>query len=106
MEYSGYATKWDEVVCRGEVAAHEFVAFWLKDQRLVAGLNMNVWDASEPIREPIRSRRALDPRELVDPAVPLSEFAEAEHARNGTEALSTWASEGVRYDHAGCWCVD
>lgn len=94
MEYSGYATHWDEVVFRGDVGAHEFVAFWLKDQRLVAGLNMNVWDASDPIRELIRSRRALDRRDLVDPAVPLSQLAEAEHARDGTEALSTWASEG------------
>jgi hypothetical protein len=102
---SGYATKWDEVVFRGEVAAHESVAFWLKDQRLVAGLNRNAWDAREPIPELIRSR-ALDPCEFVRPAVPLSELAEAEHASEGTEALSTWASERVRYDHAGCWCVD
>jgi 3-phenylpropionate/trans-cinnamate dioxygenase ferredoxin reductase component len=94
MEYSGYATEWDEVVFRGEVAAHEFVAFWLKDQRLVAGLNMNVWDASEPIRELIRSRRALDPRDLADPAVALSELVEAEPAMAGTDALSAWASEG------------
>jgi len=94
MEYSGYATEWDEVVFRGEVAAHEFVAFWLKDRRLVAGLNMNVWDASEPIRELIRSRRSLDPRDLVDPTVPLSGLAEAEPALAGTDALSAWASEG------------
>jgi 3-phenylpropionate/trans-cinnamate dioxygenase ferredoxin reductase component len=96
MEYNGYAAQWDEVVFRGEVAAHEFVAFWLKNQRLVAGLNMNVWDASEPIRELIRSRRALDPRDLGDPAIPLSQLLEPEagvtHAE--TEALSAWASEG------------
>jgi 3-phenylpropionate/trans-cinnamate dioxygenase ferredoxin reductase subunit len=94
MEYSGYATQWDEVVFRGDVAAHEFVAFWLKDQRLVAGLNMNVWDASDPIRELIRSRRALDPRDLADPAVPLAELLQTADPRDGTEALSTWASEG------------
>src|SRR5215217_7603323 len=90
MEYTGYATEWDEVVFRGEVAAHEFVAFWLKDRRLVAGLNMNVWDASEPIRELIRSRRALHPRDLVDPTVPLSELVEAEPAMAETDALSAW----------------
>jgi 3-phenylpropionate/trans-cinnamate dioxygenase ferredoxin reductase component len=94
MEYSGYATQWDEVVFRGDVAAHEFVALWLKDQRLVAGLNMNVWDASEPIRELIRSRRAVDPHTLADPAVPLSQQLGAEGAAEGTEPLSTWASEG------------
>jgi 3-phenylpropionate/trans-cinnamate dioxygenase ferredoxin reductase subunit len=94
MEYNGYASEWDEVVFRGEVAAHEFVAFWLKDQRLVAGLNMNVWDASEPIRELIRSGRALDPRELADPAVPLTALIEAEPAMAGADALGAWASEG------------
>ena len=37
MEYSGHATDWDEVVFRGDVAAREFIAFWLKDERVVAG---------------------------------------------------------------------
>jgi 3-phenylpropionate/trans-cinnamate dioxygenase ferredoxin reductase subunit len=94
MEYSGYATQWDEVVFRGDVAAHEFVAFWLKDQRLVAGLSMSVWDASDPIRELIRSRRALDPRDLADPAVPLAQLLKTGDARDDAASLSTWASEG------------
>jgi 3-phenylpropionate/trans-cinnamate dioxygenase ferredoxin reductase subunit len=94
MEYSGYATEWDEVVFRGEVASHEFIAFWLKDRRLVAGLNMNIWDASEPIRELIQSRRALDSRDLVDPAVPLTELVQAESAMAGADAVSAWGSEG------------
>ena len=72
MEYSGYATEWDEVVFRGDVAAREFIAFWVKDERVVAGMNMNVWDVSDPIRELIRSRRPVDRRELADPDVPFS----------------------------------
>jgi len=76
MEYSGYATEWDEVVFRGDVAAREFIAFWLRDERLVAGLNMNVWDVSDPIRELIRSRRPLDPGEFADPDTPLPELVE------------------------------
>ena len=72
MEYSGYATDWDEVVFRGDVAAREFIAFWLKDERVVAGLNMNVWEVSDPIRELIRSRRPVDSRRLTDPDVPLA----------------------------------
>jgi 3-phenylpropionate/trans-cinnamate dioxygenase ferredoxin reductase subunit len=76
MEYSGHATEWDEVVFRGDVAAREFIAFWLRDERLVAGLNMNVWDVSDPIRELIRSRRPLDAGELSDPDTPLSELVE------------------------------
>ena len=62
MEYSGYATSWDEVVFRGDVAAREFVAFWLEDSRVVAGMNVNVWDVNEPIRELIRSRQPVERR--------------------------------------------
>ena len=55
---------------------------------------MNVWDAGEPIRELIRSGRAVDPRDLANPSIVLSELAEAEPAMAGTDALSAWASEG------------
>ena len=48
MEYSGLAADWDRVVVRGDLAAREFIAFWLKDQRVVAGMNANVWDVTEP----------------------------------------------------------
>ncbi len=74
MEYSGLAMEWDEVVFRGDVAAREFIAFWLKDERLVAGLNMNVWDVSDPIRDLIRSRRPVSSRDLADGDVPLSQL--------------------------------
>jgi 3-phenylpropionate/trans-cinnamate dioxygenase ferredoxin reductase subunit len=56
------------------VDAREFIAFWLKDGRLVAGMNMNVWDVSDPIRGLIASRRQLDPNELANPSVPLDEL--------------------------------
>jgi 3-phenylpropionate/trans-cinnamate dioxygenase ferredoxin reductase component len=99
MEYSGYATEWDEVVFRGDVANREFVAFWLKDERLVAGMNMNVWDVHDPIRELIRSRRRLDARQLADTDILLSNLLEPEvEASDDDEedrlALGAWASEG------------
>jgi 3-phenylpropionate/trans-cinnamate dioxygenase ferredoxin reductase component len=96
MEYSGHATDWDEVVFRGDIAAREFIAFWLKDQRLVAGMNMNVWDVSDPIRDLIRSRRQLDAGKLADPDSPLTELLEPAPQAETTheEALSVWASEG------------
>jgi 3-phenylpropionate/trans-cinnamate dioxygenase ferredoxin reductase subunit len=99
MEYSGYATDWDEVVFRGDVAAREFIAFWLRDERVVAGLNMNVWDVSDPIRGLIRSRRPINSRDLADADVPLAELIaepdrESIARRVREESLSTWASEG------------
>jgi 3-phenylpropionate/trans-cinnamate dioxygenase ferredoxin reductase component len=96
MEYSGYATDWDEVVFRGDIAAREFIAFWMKDQRVVAGMNMNVWDVSDPIRELIRSRRQFDTDELADPDMPLPALLgpSPRTERRQEEALSAWASEG------------
>ena len=98
MEYSGYATDWDEVVFRGDPAEREFIAFWLKDERIVAGMNMNVWDVSDPIRELIRLRRPVDRETLTDSAVPLSQLTAdaADEAANTepVEALSAWSSEG------------
>jgi 3-phenylpropionate/trans-cinnamate dioxygenase ferredoxin reductase component len=55
MEYSGYATDFDEVVFDGDVAAREFIAYWLRRGRVVAGMNVNVWDVTEQIQEQIRS---------------------------------------------------
>jgi 3-phenylpropionate/trans-cinnamate dioxygenase ferredoxin reductase subunit len=55
MEYSGYATDWDEVVFRGDVAGREFIAYWMKGGRVVAGMNVNVWDVTEEIQAQVRS---------------------------------------------------
>jgi 3-phenylpropionate/trans-cinnamate dioxygenase ferredoxin reductase subunit len=77
MEYSGYATDWDEVVFRGDRDAREFIAFWLKDGRVLAGMNVNVWDVTQPIQQMIRSKQAVDVGRLTDPGVPLEELAPA-----------------------------
>jgi 3-phenylpropionate/trans-cinnamate dioxygenase ferredoxin reductase subunit len=72
MEYAGFATEWDEVVFRGDVERREFIAFWLERGRVVAGMNMNIWDVNEGIQELIRSRREVDVGKLADPDAPLS----------------------------------
>jgi 3-phenylpropionate/trans-cinnamate dioxygenase ferredoxin reductase component len=77
MEYSGYATDWDEVVFRGDHASGEFVAFWLKDKRVLAGMNVNVWDVNEHVQALIRSRREVDTSELADPDTSLESMAGA-----------------------------
>jgi 3-phenylpropionate/trans-cinnamate dioxygenase ferredoxin reductase component len=75
MEYSGYATEWDEVVFRGDLEAGEFVAFWLAGGRVVGGMNVNVWDVNEHVQALIRSRRQVDPRALRDTDTPLQSLA-------------------------------
>jgi 3-phenylpropionate/trans-cinnamate dioxygenase ferredoxin reductase subunit len=76
MEYSGYAPKWDEVVFRGERDSGEFIAFWLKDQRVIAGMNVNVWDVNEHVQALIRSRRPIDVDQLTDPDTPLESLSD------------------------------
>ncbi len=71
MEYSGYATSWDQVVFRGDRDAGEFIAFWLADGRVVGGMNVNVWDVNQHVQELIRSRQVVDVAALTDPNTPL-----------------------------------
>jgi 3-phenylpropionate/trans-cinnamate dioxygenase ferredoxin reductase subunit len=73
MEYAGYAAAWDEVVFRGDPESREFIAFWLEDKRVVAGMNVNVWDVNEHIQALVRARRPIDPRRLRDPDIPLED---------------------------------
>lgn len=77
MEYSGHAVGEDEVVFRGDPATREFVAFWLRDGRVVAGMNVNVWDVADTIQGLIRSGRTVDLARLRDPDVPLGDLAGA-----------------------------
>jgi 3-phenylpropionate/trans-cinnamate dioxygenase ferredoxin reductase component len=77
MEYAGHARAWDRVVFRGDPATREFIAFWLVEDRVVAGMNVNVWDVIDPIQRLIRERVAVDDRRLADPDVPLDDLVPA-----------------------------
>ncbi|HZE04495.1 MAG TPA: FAD-dependent oxidoreductase [Solirubrobacteraceae bacterium] len=75
MEYSGYATSWDEVVFRGTRESGEFIAFWVRDGCVVAGMNVNVWDVNQHVQALIRSRRPVDAAALRDPDTDLQALA-------------------------------
>jgi 3-phenylpropionate/trans-cinnamate dioxygenase ferredoxin reductase subunit len=63
------------VVLRGDRAARELIAFWMSDDRVTAGMNVNVWDVTDPIKRLITERVAVDTSRLSDPDVPLEELA-------------------------------
>lgn len=75
MEYTGYVDPdgFDRVVIRGDLAAREFVAFWVADDRVLAGMNVNVWDVTAPVEHLVRSGHRVDLDRLADPSVPLDE---------------------------------
>ncbi len=74
VEYNGYADDWDRVVVRGDRSGREFLAFWLKDGRVLAGMNANIWDQGDDIKALIRSGASIDPDRLADPSVPLADL--------------------------------
>jgi hypothetical protein len=57
VEYTGHANEWDEVVIRGDSQARKFIAFWLHDHRVVAAMNVNVWDVVDELRALIEGAR-------------------------------------------------
>ncbi len=96
MEYSGHAVAWDEVVFRGDPASREFIAFWLAGGRVLAGMNVNVWDVTDPIQELIRERVPVDAARLRDPEVPLEEVASARSVPDQAPVKSFFA-QGLNY---------
>lgn len=66
MEYVGHAAGYDRVVFRGDVPGREFTAFWLdSDQHVLAGMNVNIWEGLDDIKELIRSRQTVDADRLA-----------------------------------------
>jgi 3-phenylpropionate/trans-cinnamate dioxygenase ferredoxin reductase subunit len=75
MEYTGYAPTggYDTVVVRGDLAKREFIAFWTSGGRVVAGMNVNVWDVTSHIEDLIRSKEPVDLARLADSGVALDD---------------------------------
>jgi len=76
MECSGLPEPgcYDQIVYRGERGSAEFIAFWLQDGCVVAGMNVNVWDVTDGVQALIRAGYAgqrADLARLADPLVPL-----------------------------------
>ena len=81
MEYCGYVAPggYDQVVFRGDPTIRpdsnpEFLAFWVKGGRVLAGMNVNIWDVQDDIQKLVRAGyagRAVDVAQLADAKVPL-----------------------------------
>ncbi|GAA3889530.1 FAD-dependent oxidoreductase [Leifsonia kafniensis] len=76
MEYSGYGelTRTAQVVFRGDPVKREFIAFWVADGRVVAGMNVNVWDVHETVQRFIRTGVQVDPARLADENIALEDL--------------------------------
>ncbi|CAN5890864.1 FAD-dependent oxidoreductase [soil metagenome] len=75
MEYVGHVASLDaaQVVTRGDVEGAEFMAFWVVDGQVDAGMHVNVWDTVDDIQALVRSRRVVDTGRLADPDIALAD---------------------------------
>ncbi|MET0886070.1 MAG: FAD-dependent oxidoreductase [Mycetocola sp.] len=76
MEYSGYSplTRGARIVYRGDRQGRMFISFWVADDRVVAGMNVNVWDVNEAVQGIIRRGNRVDAARLADETIPLEEL--------------------------------
>jgi NADPH-dependent 2,4-dienoyl-CoA reductase/sulfur reductase-like enzyme len=76
MEVAGLPDpgSYDEVIYRGDPESLEFIAFWLSDGAVIAGMNVNIWDVNDDIQALIRAGTPVDTERLADPDVPLTEL--------------------------------
>jgi 3-phenylpropionate/trans-cinnamate dioxygenase ferredoxin reductase subunit len=74
MEYVGNAGEgeYDQVVLRGDVPGLVFTAFWVANGTVVAGMQVNDWDATDAIRR-IVGVPGIDLAALRDARVPLDQ---------------------------------
>jgi 3-phenylpropionate/trans-cinnamate dioxygenase ferredoxin reductase subunit len=84
MEFVGDPAGFDELVFRGDVEQREFVAFWLSHGRVIAGMNVNVWDVLDDVKALIESRVPVERDVLADTGAPLADLVSATSPVAGT----------------------
>ena len=75
MEYRGWAPVFDQVVFRGDPSSGAFLCFWLRESRVAAAMNANIWDAGDAIEALLRADRPIDTASLADPDSDLADLA-------------------------------
>src|SRR5690625_1755511 len=63
-----------EVVVRGDLRSREVIAFFVHDDKIWAGMNINIWDVSDEIERLIINRTPVTRDELEHSDLPLTEL--------------------------------
>lgn len=65
-EYRGMADPAaDQLVVRGDLDTREFIAFWLREGRVAAAMNVNVWDDGDALQALVDGQREVTPEQLT-----------------------------------------
>jgi 3-phenylpropionate/trans-cinnamate dioxygenase ferredoxin reductase subunit len=74
MEYTGDigSSGYDQVIFRRYADSAQLIVFWLSEQRVQAGMNINIWDVADDIERLVQSPHPADTDDLADPNIPLA----------------------------------
>jgi len=77
MEYTGDIgpAGYDRVVFRRYADSSQAIVFWLYEQRVQAGMNINIWDVAKDIERLVQSARPITVDDLADRDIPLASLA-------------------------------
>jgi 3-phenylpropionate/trans-cinnamate dioxygenase ferredoxin reductase subunit len=74
MEYTGDIgpSGYDRVIFRRHADSRQVIVFWLHEQRVQAGMNINIWDIADDIERLVQSSRRVNVDDLANPGIPLA----------------------------------
>jgi 3-phenylpropionate/trans-cinnamate dioxygenase ferredoxin reductase subunit len=74
MEYTGDIgpSGYDQVIFRRYPDSRQLIVFWLSEQRVQAGMNINIWDVADDVERLVQSPHPADTDDLADPGIPLA----------------------------------
>jgi len=74
MEYTGDIgpSGYDRVIFRRHADSRQVIVFWLHEQRVQAGMNINIWDVADDIERLVQSSRRVNVDDLANPGIPLA----------------------------------
>ena len=75
--YVGRATSWDRILYRGDLSAHDFLAFYIKDDRVLAVAGMNRDREMAAAEELMRLGRMPSPDQLEGEDISLADLLHA-----------------------------
>src|SRR5829696_1852154 len=71
LQYTGFHKEWDELIVRGSMEERNFVAFYRKDERVLAAVAVNRGKDLRRSMRLIKAQRLVDATKLQDPDVDL-----------------------------------
>jgi 3-phenylpropionate/trans-cinnamate dioxygenase ferredoxin reductase component len=79
LQYTGFHTEWDELIVRGSMQERNFVAFYRKDERVLAAVAVNRGKDLRRSMRLIKAQRPVDAIKLQDPDVDLRALVDTVH---------------------------